>query len=166
MVMLRLWLNTEGNRATGNNLEKALRKCDREDIIEKCVFNVEQVTDTSEQVHAAEELEEAAGFEAFKENLAPVNNSTMKPLKRDYSIHVNVDESEYMETQNGVTQDRFTAITEESSKSSTVNQVIEKHEEETSAYEREEQNMLQKKRKLSLPHSRENPKKIIPTHRM
>merc|ERR1712113_1283207 len=54
MVMLRFWLNTQGNKATGNGLERALRKCDREDIVNKCIFNVELVTDESEK-HVAEE---------------------------------------------------------------------------------------------------------------
>jgi hypothetical protein len=49
MVMLRFWLNLEGNRATGNALERALRKCDREDVVNKCMFNVELVTDEMEQ---------------------------------------------------------------------------------------------------------------------
>ena len=49
MVMLRFWLNMEGNRATGNALERALRKCDREDVVNKCIFNVELVTDEIEQ---------------------------------------------------------------------------------------------------------------------
>ena len=47
--MLRFWLNMEGNRATGNALERALRKCDREDVVNKCIFNVELVTDEIEQ---------------------------------------------------------------------------------------------------------------------
>jgi ankyrin len=54
MVMLRFWLNTQGNKATGNGLERALRKCDREDIVNKCILNVELVTDESEK-HVAEE---------------------------------------------------------------------------------------------------------------
>merc|ERR1712156_330481 len=54
MVMLRFWLNTQGNKATGNSLERALRKCDSEDIVNKCIFNVELVTDESEK-HVAEE---------------------------------------------------------------------------------------------------------------
>ena len=54
MVMLRFWLNTQGNKATGNALEKALRRCDREDVINKCIFNVEEVTEESER-HVAEE---------------------------------------------------------------------------------------------------------------
>jgi len=49
MVMLRFWLNLEGNRATGNALERALRKCDREDVVNKCMFNVELVTDEMEK---------------------------------------------------------------------------------------------------------------------
>merc|ERR1712113_814254 len=57
MVMLRFWLNTQGNKATGNSLERALRKCDREDIINKCIFNVELVTDESEKPAAKVALE-------------------------------------------------------------------------------------------------------------
>ena len=54
--MLRFWLNLEGNRATGNALERALRKCDREDVVNKCMFNVELVTDEKEQSAAKEAL--------------------------------------------------------------------------------------------------------------
>ena len=57
MVMLRFWLNTQGNKATGNALERALRKCDREDIINKCIFNVELVTDEKEKHQAEEALD-------------------------------------------------------------------------------------------------------------
>jgi len=106
------------------------------------------VTDTTEQVRAATELEDVSGFQAFKDDLTSVNNSTMKPLKRDFSIHVNVDESEYTETQNGVTQERLTGITEESSRSTTVSELIEKHEEETSAYEREEQKYVAEEKEV------------------
>ena len=49
MVMLRFWLNMEGNRATGNALERALRKAGRDDIVNKCIFNVELVTDELEK---------------------------------------------------------------------------------------------------------------------
>merc|ERR1711881_219565 len=54
---LRFWLNTQGNKATGNALERALRKCDREDIINKCIVNVELVTDESEKSAAKVALE-------------------------------------------------------------------------------------------------------------
>ena len=62
MVMLRFWLNTQGNKATGNALERALRKCDREDIINKCIFNVELVTDESEKTVAKVALETVSTY--------------------------------------------------------------------------------------------------------
>ncbi|XP_017869043.1 PREDICTED: ankyrin-3 isoform X1 [Drosophila arizonae] len=49
LVMLRLWLKQEGNRATGNTLSQALNKIGREDIVEKCIFNLELVTDQLER---------------------------------------------------------------------------------------------------------------------
>jgi len=47
--MLRFWLNNEGTRATGNALERALRKCNREDIVNKCIVNSSLVTDEIEK---------------------------------------------------------------------------------------------------------------------
>ena len=67
MVMLRFWLNTQGNKATGNGLERALRKCDREDIVNKCIFNVELVTDESEK-HVAEEALDMVRIEIINWN--------------------------------------------------------------------------------------------------
>ena len=64
--MLRLWLSTQGNQATGNALEKALRRIGREDIVNKCMFNVELVTDEMEQSVAKTALEDVSGFDAFK----------------------------------------------------------------------------------------------------
>merc|ERR1719147_264841 len=66
MVMLRLWLNTEGNKATGNALEKALKQCDRQDIVNKCMFNIEMVTDNAEQEVAQSVLAREEGYDAFK----------------------------------------------------------------------------------------------------
>jgi ankyrin len=160
MVMLRLWLNTEGNKATGNALEKALKQCDRQDIVNKCMFNVEQVTDNFEKRVAENELEDQSGFAAFKEDLAPTNNGGVagtKALLRDYSIHVNVDESEHRESPRDgsfdLTQERLTGVNEEvtvRSEATTNNGRSEgveglrsvlqdnKQEEATSVYEREE----------------------------
>ena len=140
MVMLRLWLNTEGNKATGNALEKALNQCDRQDIVNKCMFNVEQVTDNFEKRRAENELEDQAGFAAFKEELEPTNNAGSKPLLRDYSIHVNVDESEQRDSDTSfdLTQERLAGVTEEITiRSETIRN--NKIEEATSVYEREEQ---------------------------
>lgn len=49
VVMLRLWYQNEGVRATGNALERALRKCNRDDIVNKCIFNAGLVTDEMEK---------------------------------------------------------------------------------------------------------------------
>ena len=69
IVMLRLWQSTQGNQATGNVLESALKQIGREDIVNKCMFNVEQVTDEMERLTAKEVLEDVSGFDAFKVNL-------------------------------------------------------------------------------------------------
>ena len=66
IVMLRLWQSTQGNQATGNVLESALKQIGREDIVNKCMFNVEQVTDEMERLTAKEVLEDVSGFDAFK----------------------------------------------------------------------------------------------------
>merc|ERR1712012_846289 len=163
MVMLRLWLNTEGNKATGNALEKALKQCDRQDIVNKCMFNVEQVTDNFEKRVAENELEDQSGFAAFKEDLAPANNGGVagtKSLLRDYSIHVNVDESEHREADGSfdITQERLSGVTEERSELPTNNGGVDglrtvlrdnKHEEATSVYEREEQKYVAEEKEFA-----------------
>merc|ERR1719192_1785138 len=163
MVMLRLWLNTEGNKATGNALEKALKQCDRQDIVNKCMFNVEQVTDNFEKRVAENELEDQSGFAAFKEDLVPANNGGVagtKSLLRDYSIHVNVDESEHREADGSfdITQERLSGVTEERSEPATNNGGVDglrtvlrdnKQEEATSVYEREEQKYVAEEKEFA-----------------
>lgn len=56
MVMLRLWINSAGNRATGNELEKVLRHCGREDIVKKCISTMEVIKDDAEIDRAKIEL--------------------------------------------------------------------------------------------------------------
>merc|ERR1712130_447945 len=156
MVMLRLWLNTEGNKATGNALEKALKQCDRQDIVNKCMFNIEMVTDNAEQEVAQSVLAREEGYDAFKKELSPVNNSTMKPLTRDYSIDVNVDESEYAHEQ-FVAAERLAGITEEiSSRSDTINETSLKQEEATSVYEREEQKYIAEEKEFASSYHKPN----------
>ena len=164
MVMLRLWLNTEGNKATGNALEKALKQCDRQDIVNKCMFNVEQVTDNFEKRVAENELEDQAGFAAFKEDLAPTNNGGVagtKALLRDYSIHVNVDESEQRESVGSfdLTQDRLAGVEKSGAPTNNGSSVgVEglrtvlqdnKQEEATSVYEREEQKYVAEEKEFA-----------------
>ena len=37
--MLHLWVEKAGNRAKGSELEAALRRIGREDVIDKCIHN-------------------------------------------------------------------------------------------------------------------------------
>lgn len=68
MVMLRLWLSNGGNRATGNELEKALRAIGRDDIVEQAMINVERVTDEREVSLAQMQMRpmDESGFGALK----------------------------------------------------------------------------------------------------
>lgn len=77
--------------AAGNNLEKALRKIDREDIVNQCVFNVELVTDDMERAVAKVQLDQS-GFDALREELGPSRDTT---LRRSYSNH-DVNDSDFM----------------------------------------------------------------------
>ncbi|KAM7341268.1 ankyrin isoform 2-T3 [Cochliomyia hominivorax] len=56
MVMLRLWLRMQGNEATGNKLQTALKKIGRNDIVNICIDNVELVTDDTERTKAEQQL--------------------------------------------------------------------------------------------------------------
>jgi ankyrin len=69
--------------AAGNTLEKALRKINREDIVNQCVFNVELVTDDMERAVAKVQLDQS-GFDALREELGPSRDAT---LRRSYSNH-------------------------------------------------------------------------------
>ncbi|XP_042242859.1 ankyrin-2-like isoform X23 [Homarus americanus] len=92
IVMLRLWMQTSGNKANGNTLEKGLRKISRDDIVNQCIFNVELVTDDIERAMAKAHLDQS-GFEAFKDELGPSRDAT---LNRDVSLDVSYDEQDMM----------------------------------------------------------------------
>ncbi|XP_063217305.1 ankyrin-3 isoform X10 [Bacillus rossius redtenbacheri] len=77
MVMLRLWLQSFGNKATGNNLEKGLRKIGRDDIVNECIFNVELVTDDMERAVAKVHLDQS-GFDNLREELGPSRDATLR----------------------------------------------------------------------------------------
>ncbi|KAK0094455.1 hypothetical protein PV326_010824, partial [Microctonus aethiopoides] len=66
----------------GNTLEKALNKIGREDIVKKCIFNVELVTDDVEKAVARVRLDQP-GFDSLKEELGPSRDSS---LRRDGSL--------------------------------------------------------------------------------
>jgi len=76
MVMLRLWLQTFGQQATGNSLEKALRTINREDIVNLCIHNIEIVTDDMEKAVAKVQLDQS-GFDSLKEELGPSRDGSL-----------------------------------------------------------------------------------------
>ncbi|XP_069990925.1 ankyrin-2 isoform X27 [Penaeus vannamei] len=92
IVMLRLWMQTSGNKANGNTLEKGLRKIGRDDIVNQCIFNVELVTDDIERAMAKAHLDQS-GFDAFRYELGPSRDTT---LNRDVSLDVSYDEQDMM----------------------------------------------------------------------
>ncbi|CAL1296828.1 unnamed protein product [Larinioides sclopetarius] len=92
LMMLRLWLQKSGSKATGNELEKGLRKINREDIIKNCMFNVELVTDDVEKAVAKVHLDQS-GFDVFKEELGSSRDASMR---RGVSLDISYDEQDIM----------------------------------------------------------------------
>ncbi|GFX37879.1 ankyrin-2 [Trichonephila clavipes] len=92
LVMLRHWLHRSGSKATGNFLEKGLRKINREDIVNQCMFNVELVTDDVEKAVAKVHLDQS-GFDTFKEELGSSRDAS---LRRDTSLNGTYDEQDIM----------------------------------------------------------------------
>ncbi|XP_015589451.1 ankyrin-3 isoform X7 [Cephus cinctus] len=85
-AMFKLWQDN-GNKATGNTLEKALNKIGREDIVKKCIFNVELVTDDVEKAVARVRLDQP-GFDSLKEELGPSRDTS---LRRDATMDPKMD---------------------------------------------------------------------------
>ncbi|KAG5900648.1 hypothetical protein JTB14_005921 [Gonioctena quinquepunctata] len=82
MIMFRLWLRQKANKATGNTLELALKKIGRQDIVNKCICNVELVTDDMERALAKIHLDQS-GFDNLKYELGPSRDTS---LRRDAHI--------------------------------------------------------------------------------
>lgn len=76
MVMLRLWLRQSGKQATGNNLEQALHRIKRSDIVDKCIFNLELVTDEMEKAVAKMQLDQS-GFDSLKDEIGPSRDTSL-----------------------------------------------------------------------------------------
>ena len=77
---------------TGNTLEKALKKIGREDIVTKCIANVELVTDDLEKAIAKVRLDQG-GFDTFCEELGPSRDAS---LRRNASLDVSYDEQDIL----------------------------------------------------------------------
>ncbi|PSN29533.1 hypothetical protein C0J52_26735 [Blattella germanica] len=108
MAMLRLWLQQAGNKATGlievndiwlftllgNVLETALRKIGRDDIVQQCIFNVDEM----DRAVAKVQLDQS-GFESLKEELGPSRDAS---LRRDASLDITYDEQDIMKESESV----------------------------------------------------------------
>ncbi|XP_030749087.1 ankyrin-3-like isoform X3 [Sitophilus oryzae] len=77
MIMFRLWLRQKANKATGNQLELALNKIGRQDIVDKCICNVELVTDDMEKALAKIHLDQS-GFDYLKDELGPSRDTSLR----------------------------------------------------------------------------------------
>ncbi|PNF30054.1 Ankyrin-3, partial [Cryptotermes secundus] len=94
MSMLRLWLQQAGNKATGNVLETALHKIGRDDIVQQCIFNVDEM----DRAVAKVQLDQS-GFENLKEELGPSRDAS---LRRDTSLDITYDEQDIMKESESV----------------------------------------------------------------
>lgn len=73
-------------------MEKGLNKIGRDDIVKKCIFNVELVTDDVEKAVARVRLDQP-GFDSLKEELGPSRDGS---LRRDTTLDPKYDEPDRM----------------------------------------------------------------------
>ena len=52
LAMLNNWLEKNKNAVSGNDLERALQKIGRSDVIDKCITDIEEVTDPEDKAIA------------------------------------------------------------------------------------------------------------------
>ncbi|XP_052685795.1 uncharacterized protein LOC128165370 isoform X38 [Crassostrea angulata] len=89
LAMLSLWKEKKGDQATGNELERALKSIKREDVVQKCMYNVEVIQDQVEMA-AAKVAMDQSGFDTFAEEIGATQDS----MKRNMSLDVQFDEQE------------------------------------------------------------------------
>ncbi|KAL8614687.1 hypothetical protein ACOMHN_046574 [Nucella lapillus] len=89
LAMLQLWVEKQGEKATGNALESALQKINREDVVKKCMYNTAVVNDEVEAAAARVAMDQS-GFDTFKEEVGITKDS----MKRGMSLDVQYDEQD------------------------------------------------------------------------
>ncbi|KAL8597428.1 hypothetical protein ACOMHN_050926 [Nucella lapillus] len=89
LAMLQLWVQKNRDRASGNALETALQKINREDVVKKCMYNTEVVDDEVEAAAARVAMDQS-GFDTFKEEVGITKDS----MKRGMSLDVQYDEQD------------------------------------------------------------------------
>ncbi|GFR85163.1 ankyrin-3, partial [Elysia marginata] len=90
LAMLHFWVEKNGDKATGNELESALRRINRDDVIRKSMQNVGRVDDPVEAA-AAKAAMDQSGFDTFKEEVGVTSKDSMK---RGMSLDVQFDEQD------------------------------------------------------------------------
>ena len=87
--MLRLWMQQSGDRASGNNLEKALNAINRGDIVSKCIGDLAPVTDVSEKLIAQTHVKES-------KTTADIIQPTLMKAEKKLSLDPSYDEPDIM----------------------------------------------------------------------
>ncbi|XP_055383981.1 ankyrin-3 isoform X2 [Condylostylus longicornis] len=90
MVMLRLWLRSNQHPSSGNLMRQALQKIKRPDIVDKCIFNLELVTDDMEKAVAKMQLDQS-GFNNLQEECETSHIIDTSVLNRTKDNNTNVN---------------------------------------------------------------------------
>jgi ankyrin len=62
LAMLLLWRQRYGNEATANVLEKALKEINRDDVVKKCIYNIDSIDDELEKAFAKTQMDTSGTF--------------------------------------------------------------------------------------------------------
>ncbi|KAL3877007.1 hypothetical protein ACJMK2_034767 [Sinanodonta woodiana] len=101
LAILQLWVEKNRERATGNALERALRQINREDVVKKCMYNIERVEDEVERA-AAKVAMDQSGFDTFTEEVGISRDSS---LKKGISLDVQFDEQDMVKDSESAAED-------------------------------------------------------------
>uniref|UniRef100_A0A0B7BMI9 Death domain-containing protein n=1 Tax=Arion vulgaris TaxID=1028688 RepID=A0A0B7BMI9_9EUPU len=100
LAMLYLWAQKNGDKATGIQLENALRRINRDDVVRKCLHTVVTVDDEMEAAAARVAMDQS-GFDTFKEEVGITKDS----LKRGMSLDVQYDEQDIIKESESATEE-------------------------------------------------------------
>ncbi|XP_063445933.1 uncharacterized protein LOC134725749 isoform X47 [Mytilus trossulus] len=100
LAMLQLWVDKDTEPNKGQALERALIKINREDVVKKCIYNVENVEDEMEAAAARVAMDQS-GFDTFTEE---VGISREDSMKRNMSLDVQFDEQDMVKESESVVE--------------------------------------------------------------
>ncbi|XP_052823412.1 uncharacterized protein LOC106871604 isoform X41 [Octopus bimaculoides] len=108
LAMLHLWVEKNGEKASGNALEKALIRINREDVVKKCMYDVVTVEDEVDMAAGRVAMDQS-GFDTFKEEVGISRDSSMK---RGISLDVSYDEQDMIKESESAEESGSDADTE------------------------------------------------------